>query len=612
MVHFCKAALSAALLLVAPISASGDQSHAAEDQQEDETHAIAKPVPGHPPLCVKCLLARLPPEPGAIAKMPDTCSKGGGDCTSSMRCCDKSLSCYEKNRHRALCLPSCVKGPHFFSEWPWRWTPWSCRRLDFKTDKAASTLNSQRVIKPLLYPRNQHEYNEFLNQRTSSGYPLPEEVPRQGFCKSAKACREKCDRDRRCDCVTYTRRTNRCEKRRACDASVLEDKKGTAVYMKVPEDGEQKQAYDRLDSTNLYNTEGKFVNEGKDVAAGKRHPGDARYRDANISFHTCKRVCDLSKFCQCFVMAKATGRCETYLDCGTSRMISDSMYVVYKKVKPDAIEEDPDTGFTWWWPLVILLLVMMCTVLCCFCVALMRHYATWREQGCECLTSCGVCLWAAFCSCCNRGPRDVPASPGGKHHKLAPPVEQGCECLTSCGVCLWAAFCPCCNRGPRDVPASPGGKHHRLAPPVKLTVGACLENAPSVKRWPGRCADCGCQCGRVPNWVPRTGAVICTEAGRNSTTSGAQNLMVGDVVLRVGEKNVQCVDEIERILELFDEGDKLDMFLMRPRRFGEYSCSRGSRDMEAARPAHVQLSELIKAAKPTHDEIRLKILLGRL
>eukprot|EP00930_Biecheleria_cincta_P057335 TRINITY_DN4329_c0_g2_i1.p1 TRINITY_DN4329_c0_g2~~TRINITY_DN4329_c0_g2_i1.p1 ORF type:complete len:551 (-),score=66.96 TRINITY_DN4329_c0_g2_i1:155-1807(-) len=547
MARFCKAAFLLALLPVAPIAASEEQQlekHVAEDHQQNETHAAAKPVPGHPPLCVKCLLARLPPEPGAIAKMPETCSKDGDDCTSSMRCCDKSLSCYEKNRHWATCLPSCSKGIHFLSEWPWQWTSWTCRRLDFEIDKAASTLNSQRVIKPLLYPRKQHEYDEFLNQSTNSGYPIPEEVPRQGFCKSAEACRKKCDSDRRCDCVMYTGRTNRCEKRRACDASVLEDNEGTDVYMKVPEDGEQKQAYDRFDGTNLYNSEGKLLSEGKDVAAGKRHPGDARYRDANISFHTCQRVCDLSKFCQCFVVSKATGRCETYLDCGSSRMISDSMYVVYKKIKPDAVEVDPDTGSSWWWPLVVLLLILLC---CCLCVALPRLFdtcvATWREQG------------------------------------------------------------------PRVVPASPGWKHRRLVPPVKLTVGAVLENAPSVKRWPGRCADCGCQCGRAPSWVPRTGVAVCTEAGSIGTTSSAQKLMVGDVLLQVGAKIVRCVEEVDRVLEEYDKGERVELLVLRPRRFGEYACSRGSRDVEAADPTLGQLSELIKAAKPTHDEIRCQIVL---
>lgn len=569
MARVRKVAAFAVPFLVTPFAASEErqlEQHPAEDGQQREKHTMGQPVPAHPPLCVNCLKKRIPQEAGAIAKMPETCSKDGEDCTNSMRCCSASLTCYQKNEHWATCLPSCEQGIHFFSEWPWQWGPWSCQQLNFEIDKAASTYNSKRVIKPLLYSRKRHAYDAFMNQRTSSGYPLPEEVPRQGFSESAEACREKCDRDRRCDCVVYTNSTKRCEKRRACDASMLEGKKGTAVYVKVPEDGIQKQAYDRLDGTNLYNTEGKFVSEGKDVASGGRHPGDARYQDAEVSLHTCRRVCDLSEFCQCFVMSKATGRCETYLDCGSSRMISDSMYVVYKKAKPDAVEEDPDTGSGWWWLLGILLSVLLCVGLYILCVALCRLCAAWREKGCGCgewLAGCGASLRATFCSCCDRGARIVPRSPGGKQYQLV--------------------------------------RH-------KLTLGAVLENAASVKRWPGRCASCGCMCGRVPNWVPRTGAVVCTKDSEGGVPSYTQKLMPGDVLLQIVEQTVWNTDDIEQFLDLCDEGDKVKLRVLRPRKFGEYACSR---DDDAAQPTHGQVSDVIKAAKPTHEEIQVQIVVVR-
>mmetsp|Transcript_66275 Transcript_66275/g.156005 ORF Transcript_66275/g.156005 Transcript_66275/m.156005 type:complete len:528 (+) Transcript_66275:37-1620(+) len=172
----------------------------------------------------------------------------------------------------------------------------------------------------------------------------------------------------------------------------------------------------------------------------------------------------------------------------------------------------------------------------------------------------------------------------------------------------------------------------RLLPivPTKPRLDIALADAAVVVRWPGKCASCGCDCGRPPSWIPRDGAVVVTEAdvvcsGASSPTpqtrsqpqsrrlstlmddaASSEKLIPGDVLVSIGRDVIQCTDDVEEALRTCQLGQLIDIAVLRARTFGEYSCSR---DEEADPTRQVTMSkpdEVVQAAMPTHKKVRVR------
>ncbi|CAE7784044.1 PSP, partial [Symbiodinium pilosum] len=434
-------------------------------------------------------------------------------------------TCYEKHAKWAACLPDCTAGVQLWVDWFWRWTPWTCMLIvdAVGRDELGTELETSDAD-PLLASATPHRYKNLANKFTTSGSTIYDDAEnmRLVFVSSADKCKTMCDADRRCDCFLYTSVTQHCEKRRACapDAQSLKDNVGTNLYVKLP--NEEIQEEDDDDVWKRYRHKNLFFSTGlrlDDEDAGA------------TTLKSCKRRCELSKSCQCFVYSEALDRCERYTDCVVSTLIEDALYDVYVTEEPKPKEP---VDFAWWTILQLILLVLL-LLLCCFlCIYFLRK----------------------------KEPRDAVAVP----------------------------FVPTKTR-------------------LEMFADAAL-----LERWPGSCADCGCACGRPPAWVPRSGAVVATEASTGNVQTrpdGGGNLVPGDVLLtiRSGGKvaAIHCTDDVKEVLSRCQAGQTIDMEVLRARAFGEYSCSRPSADEAPSTQATMDKpDEVEKAALPTHKKVHVQ------
>lgn len=133
-------------------------------------------------------------------------------------------------------------------------------------------------------------------------------------------------------------------------------------------------------------------------------------------------------------------------------------------------------------------------------------------------------------------------------------------------------------------------------------------DAALVDRWPGGCADCGVACGRPPAWVPRSGAVVVTEACQSNVRGRPDDgLMPGDVLLNIRRNGrtvsaIHCTDDVKEAVRTCQVGEIIDLEVLRVR--GDWN----SRPLPPDEVPLIQASmdspaEVEKAALPTHKKV---------
>merc|ERR1712050_338672 len=76
------------------------------------------------PGAARSLVVDLPPW------VKTDCSKGNGDCSKTRCCADPGMQCFEKQKGWAMCMDSCIPGPHLTdADSDWR----SCNMLGSRT-----------------------------------------------------------------------------------------------------------------------------------------------------------------------------------------------------------------------------------------------------------------------------------------------------------------------------------------------------------------------------------------------------------------------------------------------------------------------------------------------